>query len=75
MMKMIVLNNNDDDKIGDDWERRSEKVGQIEGVKGKGERKKEQSDKIDWKNLYRFKVIIYVLSYLLLRIIVCVYFF
>lgn len=75
MMKMIVLNNNDDDKIGDDWERRLEKVGQIEGVKGKGERKKEQSDKIDWKNLYRFKVIIYVLSYLLLRIIVCVYFF
>lgn len=70
---MTALNNNDDDKTGDDWERRPEKVGQIEGVKGKGERKKEQGDKTDWKNLYRPKTIIYVLSYLPLRTTVCVY--
>ena len=70
---MTALNNNDDDKTGDDWERRPEKVGQIEGVKGKGERKKEQGDKTDWKNLYRPKAIIYVLSYLPLGTTVCVY--
>lgn len=57
---MTALNNNDDDKTGHDWERRPEEEGQIEGVKGEGERKKEQGEKTDWKNLYIPKAIIYV---------------